>query len=84
MIKKLFEDYLKKNYEKTDFELKEIKENDKYYFGYLFSKEPYDVPILVCDKNTNEIKDEVLPPFTNDEGAKTIYEKKFDNFKKEE
>ena len=70
---KLFEKFIKENYKGVDFQVEEVKEDDKYYFCYLYSSELYDVPKLVMDKKTKEIKSEVLPPFTDDSKAKTIY-----------
>lgn len=82
-MKELFEKYLNEEYKETEFKIEEIKENDKYAFCYLYSSENYDVPVLVYDKKTKEIKDEILPPFTDDSDAKTIFkEKKFNKFKK--
>ena len=75
----LFEEFLEKNYKDTDFKIKEIKENEDFIFGYIETEEKFDVPILVLDKKTNEIKDEILPPFTNDENAVVIWEKESKN-----
>jgi len=84
-MKELFSKYVKDNYKGTDFEIEKIKEDDNFYFCYLHSTEPYDVPVLVLDKKTNKIKEEILPPFTDDSKAITIYEKKqFNEFKKKE
>ena len=73
--KTLFDDFLKKNYEDTDFEIEELKENQDFVFGYIKSKNEFDIPLLVLDKKSNEIKDEILPPFTDDTDAVTIWNK---------
>lgn len=82
-MEKVFEQFVKENFKGVDFEVEEIKENDKFYFCFLSSSEPYDVPKLVMDKKTKQIKVEVLPPFTDDSKSKTIYKAKgFSKFKK--
>ena len=73
--------YVDENFEGTGLKLKEVKENEKHVFGYFYSNEPYDIPVVVIDKETGDIKSEIIPPFTNDEGAKTIWiNKQFTNF----
>ena len=72
--KELFNRFLKDNCSKTDFKLNKIAENKDYVFGYLESKSDFDVPKLVLNKKTNEILDEITPPFTDDENSKTIWE----------
>lgn len=71
----LFNDFLNKNYDGANFEVERITETDKNVFGYLNIKDNMDIPILVLDKETMQIKDEILPPFTDSEGEKTIWEK---------
>ena len=75
----LFNDFLNKNYNGANFEVERITETDKNVFGYLNIKDNMDIPILVLDKETMQIKDEILPPFTDSEGEKTIWEKEQGN-----
>lgn len=75
----LFNDFLNKNYDGANFEVERITETDKNVFGYLNIKDNMDIPILVLDKETMQIKDEILPPFTDSEGEKTIWEKEQEN-----
>lgn len=75
----LFNDFLNKNYDGANFEAERITETDKNVFGYLNIKDNMDIPILVLDKETMQIKDEILPPFTDSEGEKTIWEKEQEN-----
>jgi len=73
--------YVDENFEGIDLKLKEVKENEKNVFGYFHSNEPYDIPVIVIDKETGNIKSEIIPPFTNDEDAKTIWvDKQFTSF----
>lgn len=82
-MKELFEKYLEEHFKETSFEIEEIREDEEHCFCYLYSSEDYDVPVLVCDKLTKVVKDEILPPFTEEKDAKTIYKsKKFSDFKK--
>ena len=76
--------YVDENFEGTDLKLKEVKENEKHVFGYFYSNDPYDIPIVVIDKETGDIKSEIIPPFTDDEDAQTIWiNKQFTNFRRE-
>lgn len=82
--KETFDKFLKDNFDGTELKIAEIKEDENCVFGYARGSEDYDNPTLVLDKKTNEIKVEIVPPFTNDENAKTIWkEKEFKEFKKE-
>lgn len=70
---KLFEKFINENYKGTDFKLNELTENKNNVFGYIKSESIMDVPILVLNKANKTIKDEVLPPFTDNTGEKTIW-----------
>lgn len=76
--KKIFNDFLKKEYGETDFKLTKISEDEKNVFGYIDSKNDFDIPVLVLNKTTNKVIDEILPPFTDDENAKIIWQSDFD------
>lgn len=70
---KLFEKFINENYKGTDFKLNEVGETKDNVFGYIKSESTMDVPILVLNKANQTIKDEVLPPFTDNAGEKTIW-----------
>lgn len=70
---KIFEKFINENYKGTDFKLNELTETKDNVFGYIKSESTMDVPILVLNKANKTIKDEVLPPFTDNTGEKTIW-----------
>lgn len=70
---KLFEKFINENYKGTDFKLNELTETKDNVFGYIKSESTMDVPILVLNKSNKIINDEVLPPFTDNTGEKTIW-----------
>lgn len=70
---KIFEKFINENYKGTDFKLNELTETKDNVFGYIKSESTMDVPILVLSKENQTIKDEVLPPFTDNTGEKTIW-----------
>lgn len=68
-----FEEYLNKHFKDIDFTIDEITETDKNVFCYLGADSDMDVPTLVIDKANNEVKSEVVPPFTDNTGERTIW-----------
>lgn len=73
---KIFEKFINENYKGTDFKLNELTETKDNVFGYIKSESTMDVPILVLNKANQTINDEVLPPFTDNTGEKTIWKNK--------
>lgn len=82
-MENLFKKFIDENYKGAGFEVEEIKEDEINLFCYLKSPENYDVPVLILNKKTKKITPEILPPFTDDSAAKTIYRNNnFRQFKK--
>ena len=71
--KKLFEDYLTEHFKDANFNIVEITETPQNVFCYLEADSDMDIPTLVIDKANNEVKSEVVPPFTDNTGEKTIW-----------
>ena len=82
--KKLFEEYLNKYFKDVDFEIEEITETPQNVFCYLEADSDMDVPTLVIDKANNEVKSEVVPPFTDNTGEKSIWKKEVEEEKPNE
>lgn len=80
--KKLFENYLNEHFKDANFNIVEITETPQNVFCYLEADSDMDIPTLVIDKTNNEVKSEVVPPFTSNEGEKTIW--KFEDAKENE
>lgn len=80
--KKLFENYLNEHFKDANFNIVEITETPQNVFCYLEADSDMDIPTLVIDKANNEVKSEVVPPFTSNEGEKTIW--KFEDTKENE
>ena len=66
---------MNKYFKDIDFEIEEITETPKNVFCYLEADSDMDVPTLVIDKANNEVKSEVVPPFTDNTGEKSIWKK---------
>ena len=71
--KKLFKNYLNEHFKDANFTIDEITENDKNVFCYLEADNDMDIPTLVIDKENNDVKSEIVPPFTDNTGEKTIW-----------
>ena len=80
--KKSFENYLNEHFKDANFNIVEITETPQNIFCYLEADNDMDIPTLVIDKTNNEIKSEVVPPFTDNTGEKTIW--KFEDTKDSE